>query len=237
MKHLLSIFCFAFLIFSCAKNTSNLTVIGKVKDLKKGTLYLQSIQDTLLIKLDSTNIDNKTSEFELKTTLNEPEVLYLTLDDNSKELRSIPFFAEKGLIEINTSLKQFGINPEIKGSKYQETLDNYYKVISRFKNQNLELVEARLQAQKDDDTIAYNNALKDSENLVKRNYLFSVNFALNNKESHVAPYIALSEIYDANIKYLDTIYNALPDSISKSKYGKALYDYIGERKTFENVSQ
>lgn len=234
MKQFLSIICITFIIISCGKDSSNLIIKGKVKDLKKGTLYLQNIQDTLLVKLDSTEIDASTSEFELKTALDEPEILYLTLDDNSKELRSIPFFAGKGLIEINTSLKQFGVSPEIIGSKYQETLDEYYKVTSRFKNQNLELVEKRLQAQKDNDTITYNKAIKDSENLIKRNYLFSVNFALNNKTSRVAPYIALSEIYDANIKYLDTIYRALPDSISSSKYGKALYDYIKERKTFED---
>ena len=85
MKHLLSIFCLTFIIISCAKDSSNLIVTGTVNDLKKGTLYLQHIQDTLLVKLDSTEIDAATSRFELKATINEPEVLYLILDDNSKD--------------------------------------------------------------------------------------------------------------------------------------------------------
>ena len=45
---------------------------------------------------------------------------------------------------------------------------------------------------------------------------------MNNKDSEVAPYIALSEVFDANIKYLDTLYNVLPKDIALSKYGKEL---------------
>jgi hypothetical protein len=48
---------------------------------------------------------------------------------------------------------------------------------------------------------------------IKRKYLFATNFALNNRKFEVAPFIALSEIYDINIKYLDTIQNqCLPSS-------------------------
>ena len=62
--------------------------------------------------------------------------------------------------------------------------------------------------------------------IVQRSYLYSINFALNNKDSEVAPFIAVSEVYDANVKYLDTINNVLPPKIANSKYGLILKDYI-----------
>ena len=65
---------------------------------------------------------------------------------------------------------------------------------------------------------------------MKRKYLYTVNFAITNKEYEIAPYLAVSEIFDANIKYLDTIYTSLKPKVRKSKYGKALKDYIEERK-------
>ena len=42
--------------------------------------------------------------------------------------------------------------------------------------------------------------------------------------------MAVSEIYDANIKYLDTINNQLTPEVKASKYGKQLQDYINKRK-------
>ena len=45
---------------------------------------------------------------------------------------------------------------------------------------------------------------------------------------------ALKEINDAQIKYLDTIYVSLPDSIAESKYGKQLKSLIEERRNLEN---
>jgi len=57
--------------------------------------------------------------------------------------------------------------------------------------------------------------------------------ALNNKHTDVAPYIALTELYDRNIKYLDTIYNALTPEIQNHKYAKSLNEFIQERKKEE----
>ena len=73
----------------------------------------------------------------------------------------------------------------------------------------------------------------ESEKIVKRKYLFAINFAMNNKDKEIAPYIALSEVYDANIKYLDTINNALSPNVAKSKYGKMLSEFIQKRKEAE----
>ena len=49
----------------------------------------------------------------------------------------------------------------------------------------------------------------------------------------MSPYIALSEIPDANLKLLDTINKMLIPKVAKSKYGKRLNELISERKKTE----
>jgi hypothetical protein len=72
-----------------------------------------------------------------------------------------------------------------------------------------------------------------SDNLLKRRYLFTVNFALNHKQSEVAPYLALTELYNAKIKFLDTINNVLTPQVKASKYGKNLQQFIDNIKKAE----
>ena len=43
----------------------------------------------------------------------------------------------------------------------------------------------------------------------------------------------VSEVFDANIKYLDTVYNNLAPKVKKSFYGEELKSLIKERKTLE----
>ena len=54
-------------------------VTGKIEGLRKGTLYLQKIEDTLLVNVDSTLVKGSPN-FEFKTLINTPEVFYLYLD-------------------------------------------------------------------------------------------------------------------------------------------------------------
>lgn len=231
MKHA-SFFLIVLLIFSCGKKESDLTVTGTIKGLKKGTIYLQQLKDTTLVILDSLVVNGE-QPFELHSDLEEPEVLYLMLDKNGAENSRIAFFADKGITEINTTLKHYGFNPKIKGSKQQEKLEEFNSIISKFNNQNLELIKERFEAQLSKDTSKINAVNKKAENILKRKYLYAINFALNNKDSEVSPYIAIAEIYNANIKYLDTIYNTLPKDIANSKYGKELDLHIKKRKQEE----
>jgi len=64
----------------------------------------------------------------------------------------------------------------------------------------------------------------------KRGYAYAINFALNNKDSYVAPYIALKEIPNANIKYLDSIYTLLTPEVANSKYGSELKSLLESMK-------
>ena len=83
-----------------------------------------------------------------------------------------------------------------------------------------------------------NQFLKDSitiieDNITTRKYLYAVNFALNNRNFEVSPFVALSEIRDVNLKYLDTIQKSMSPKVAKSLYGKKLIQLYQERKKLE----
>jgi hypothetical protein len=229
---LLSIVVFA----SCSekKSTKNFVLTGNIKGLKKGTLYIQRINDTVLVAIDTIKINGDshfTSEFDLQS----PEMLYLFLDrgvSNSVD-NNISFFAEKGKMDIETSLDFFTADVKITGSKNQELYDEYKKVVSRFVDQDLDLIEKRINALKDNKIGDAARIEEEQKGILKRKYLYTTNFAVNHGDYEVAPYVALAEIYDINLKYMDTIQKSMTPKVAKSLYGKKLNDFIAARKRDE----
>ncbi len=231
-KHL-SLVILALLMMACSKDSDkNFTLKGTVKGLKKGVVYLQKDGDSSVINLDSMKISGE-SEFTLHANLEEPRLLYLKLFKNDGEEHYIPFFADKGLTEINTSLKNFNFDAEISGSKQQEVLEEYLDIIDGFKNQNLDLIEASFLAQRDNDSLIIDSLNRKADQLVKRKYSFTIQYALNNRDSEVAPYLAVYEIPAANPKFIDSIYNSLTEPVKNSLYGKQLGDMISKRNSVE----
>ncbi len=111
--------------------------------------------------------------------------------------------------------------------------EEYKKIASRLIDQDLALLEKKFNAYKEGKTEEVVTINAQQENLLKRKYLFTTNFAVNHKDSEVAPYLALAEIYDINLKYLDTIQKSLTPKVSKSIYGKKLDALIKERRANE----
>ena len=222
------------LIYGCSKknNDANFVLNGNVKGLKKGTLYLQRDGKRSLITIDSVIVDGN-SNFTMSANIKEPIIMYLRLHKKDGKEHYIPFFANKGVTEVNTTLKAF-TNAKIKGSKQQELLNDYLKIMSDFNNQNLELIKAKLEATKQSDSLVLDSILKRSNRLLKLKYASTINFALNNNNSEIAPYLALYEIPDANIKFLDSIYNKLTPEIKESLYGKRLGKALIDVKTTSN---
>lgn len=229
---LLLVFC---CLAACSTEEKNLTVTGKVQGLKKGTLYLQKIEDTSLVTLDSIVINGQ-DDFQLEGYIESPQILYLYLNkvDNNIYDDRLLFFGEPGEMIVNTTLKDFETDAIIQGSVNQEKLNEYRNMMQRFNSRNLELIQSNLMAQKNQDQAGVDSTQRAHNNLLKRRYLFTVNFALNNKDLEIAPYLAISEVYDANIKYLDTIYQSLTPRIKESKYGQSLEDFLKERNAKES---
>ncbi len=236
MKKSIIAFVALALLASCSKKESadNLHITGNIKGLKNGTLYIQRIVDTSLVAIDSVKIDGNSS-FERDIKLESPEMLYLFLDrgvTNSMD-NNILFFAEPGNINIETNLDNFIYGAKITGSKNQELYEEYKKINSRFNDENLAMVEPRFKAIKRQDQKAIDSLDTKQQSNIKRKYLYATNFAINHKDYEIAPYIALAEIYDINIKFLDTIQKSMTPKVAKSLYGKKLTKYVADIKKQE----
>lgn len=225
-------------ITACSDKENNLLVKGQVKGLKKGTIYLQKIEDTLLVNVDSVMIDGD-ANFELGDYLESPQIMYLFLEkvDNAEFKDRIEFFAEEGEVTINTTLKNFGVDAKVIGSANQQKLMDYKKMMQRFNDKNLELIQKNFEAQRDNNEELIISTNEEFDKLLTRKYLYTVNYAVNNKDLEIAPYLALSEVFDANIKYLDTIYSSLTPKVKKSKYGKDLKSFLKERRKNEKLAE
>ena len=232
MKKLILALLSLFILASCEnKPETNLQITGVVKGLQKGTLYLKKMGDSTFITLDSIKIDGK-SEFESNIDLKSPEMLYLFLDRGETKSgdNNLMFFGEPGKINIATDLEYFYSKAVITGSKNNELFENYKKITSKYNEQQLELTVAKINALKNKQMDLIASIEEKSSVITKRKYLYAINFAVTNKDYEVAPYIALSEINDATVKYLDTIQKSMSPKVAKSRYGVMLTKYVGEIK-------
>lgn len=231
MKKILTLLTLSILILSCGKEHKNMVVKGQIKGLKKGTLYLQKMIDTNIVSVDSIKIfgDNN---FLLSDDVASPEMYYLSYKGAVKG-KKLMFFGEEGEITVNDNLEQFGFKPEISGSKNQDVMNEFYKINQKFKMRRLDFIKKDYEAQATKNTKAADSLVKEYERMVRKRFLFTTNFAISNKDFEAAPYIALSELFDANIYLLDTINNSLTSKIKKSTYGKQLQKFITDVKTKE----
>jgi tetrahydrodipicolinate N-succinyltransferase len=127
-------------------------------------------------------------------------------------------------------LKKFYADAKITGSKNHELLQKFNEMNQKFTTENLTLIEKRL-----NNEFNFNQKTADSineayEKLLIKKYRFTANFSDTHGEYEVAPYIALSEIADINISYLEEVAKKLSPKVANSKYGKMLTKHIEERK-------
>jgi hypothetical protein len=224
MKKLIGSLLIISILISCnGKKNGNMVVHGTIDGLKKGTVYLEKLKDTTLVSVDSISL-NGTNTFTLTDNVESPEVYNLTLSEKPDE--TIPFFGEKGEITINTKLSKFAVGAKIKGSKNQELLDEHKAMLRKFNDKQLDLIKEKFDAQKNNDSELLAKIEKKENNLVKRKYLYTTNFAIQHGKFEVAPYIALTDLYYANVKLLDTVNKSLSKKVKKSKYGLELKKFI-----------
>ena len=233
MKKIIAVLVVSILMVACSsEKEGNMIVEGNIKGLKKGTLYLQKMNDTALFSVDSVDVFGD-GNFKLTDNVISPEMYYLTFKGNTNEKR-ILFFGNKGTITLNDNIDTFGFDTEIIGSENQVVLNKFTKINDKFKNQRLQFIKKEFDAIKSKNADSIAKVKTDFDRMIRRKYLFTTNFALTNSGSEAAPYIALTELYDANIKLLDTINKSLSEKVKNSTYGKRLNTYITEIKNKEN---
>ena len=204
-------------------------VIVEVKELKKGTLYLERVLDSAIVTVDSIFIGREEAVV-LQANLNHPELFYVLLDRNQTDDidNRIPFFGQAGKISIQTTLDDFLTKAKITGSPTQEIYDAYLQVIRQFNNEELDLLAAYLQAQVRENSDSLALVEQQTASLSKRKILFTVNFAVNNSNSVIAPYLALSELSSVSKSLLDTIATSMSEDVANSRYGMLLTEYLSE---------
>ncbi len=230
MKKILLI-CLLLLIIACSqeKELGNMIVQGKIKGVKKGTLYLKKMRDTVIVSVDSIRLFGKDT-FTLTDNINSPEMYFLSLDQNKSILS---FFGEEGVISINDQVEKFGVSPVIEGSSNQKVLEKYKETASKFQAKQLDLLAANMQAQKENDLETSQSLRKQAEKQNLKKYIYTINFALNNADKEAAAYITLTELVNANVKYLDSINNSLTKKVQQSFYGEKLKKFITDIKETE----
>ena len=210
-------------IISCSSNENKMTISGNVEGLMKGTLYLQYEKDSTVVNIDSVYLKGQ-SNYKLTTNIKEPDIYYLYLEKEDGDSLNdiIPFFGNKGEIEINTRLSTFDSSYEIKGSKNSYLLQEYNSIMRQYNSQNLDLLEIFYNAQIENNQKRIDSVNSELENLIRKKYLYTLNFSITNSENEISPYIAVSQIPDANIELLRKLYDTLPLVVKDSKYGKIL---------------
>ena len=210
-------------VVGCSREGDNtMYVKGKIKGLKKGTLYLQKQMDSLIVSVDSVFVEG-TDSFVLRDDIESPEMYYLALGGGNKK---IAFFGEKDTVSISSDLEKFALKAKISGSENQARLDKYYDMAKKFNDQNLDLIKEEFEARKKGSQDSIDAVEEKMKNWTRRKYLYTTNFAINNADFEVSPYVALTELTDANVTLLDTINNSLTDEVKASKYGKQLDRFI-----------
>ena len=231
MKKLLPYIIVVSFVISCGENhNGTMTVNGNIDGLKKGTLFLQKMKDTLLISVDSIQL-NGTSDFILADNIESSEIYYITLGEKPEE--QIMFFGEKGEITITSKLAKLTTSAKITGSSNQLLFEEYKEMSSKFNGKQLDYIKERFEAAQAKDQELVLEIEKSQNNLIKRKYLYTTNFALTHSNAEVAPFLALTELYNANIKLLDTINNSLSSNVKASKYGIQLDKFVNNIKKNE----
>ena len=207
--------------FCSSPSSKTMNVSGSIEGLRKGTLYLQKLQDTLLVTVDSLQV-NGNSEFTLGDNLESPEFYFLALNKSDQDslTEKILFFGDRGEIKINTLLNTFSSSAKIEGSKNHDLWTEYQSVIKKFNNQNLDLLEDYLEQEGD---FAANNRQQvfdeKSSTMLRRKYLYTINYAMNNADKEIAAYLGAYELSNAGTVFLDSLYSTLSSEVKMSKYG------------------
>ena len=218
----------AVLLYACSEDNKNtMYVKASVKGLKKGTFYLQKQLDSSIVSVDSVSV-NGSDHFVMSDEVQSPEMYYLTMGNSANK---IAFFGEKDTVNILTQLDLFSVRAKVTGSVNQEKLDQFYDMRQKFNNQKLDLIKEELEAKKSGVEDSIVKVAEKMKNWERRKYLYTTNFAINNGNYEVAPYVALTELVDANISLLDTINNSLSPEVKASKYGMQLDDFVREIKS------
>lgn len=233
MKKVLLLLIIITSVASCSKsNSSNFSISGTIEGVKVGKIFLQQLQDSALVSVDSAEFKGN-SDYTLTTNINGPELLYLHLDvKDGKEFNDrFMFFAEDTVMTMNSTLANFEKDAVVNGSKNQDIYKVFKDNNNRLNKVYTDLVKRSLSLTDKTRT----PEIADSINIAYEKYLtkkilYAINYSQLHKDKEVAPYILVTEASEANPILLDSIYKQMPKKIQTTVYGKQLSVLIDNNK-------
>lgn len=144
-----------------------------------------------------------------------------------------------GVIEINTNFEDsnnignYKRSFELKGKRNIELIKEFNIYEEQFMSERDKLVDKRKVLIELNEFEKVDSIQKLIDALLFKSYLFTANFAINNSEYEVAPYLATKKIPDARLEILETIEKELSDKVKKTHYGKLFQKLLKRRKTSE----
>ena len=140
-----------------------------------------------------------------------------------------------GVIEVNTILNSnvlgnYKSSFEVKGKKNIELMEKFKIFEKQFISKRDELDDKRKIFIEINDVERVDSIQNLLDVLQYKSYLFTANFAMNNSDSEIAPYLGVKKIADAKIKILEAIEEKLTEKVKKSKYGKIFLELVENRR-------
>ena len=232
MKKFIALLSLIVIAASCGSDNNDsglMTINGNIDGLKMGRVLLQKVEDTVLVTLDSVSLDGK-SDFELQTNLSEPELMFIHLDvrDGAEFDDRISFFAEDTVLTLNSTLENFEKGTVISGSKNNDILQEFNKNKVKLTEVYTELVKRSIiidQAENPDPE-ELEKLDKDYSKYLRKKVLYAINYSNRFPDKEVAPYILITEAFDANPVLLDSSFQNMTKKIQSSRYGKQLSELI-----------
>ncbi len=220
------VLAFAALSFSACNNakkssdenfTVNFDIVDAQGDL---TLVMQHRRAGDWVKDDSVVLKN--GKGTLSGHIDFPELYYFVIKEKQGYM---PVWIDKGNITVKTDLMHMR-NPEVKGSKAQDSYMAYQDSINGFSQKENAMGQDYSAARKNDDQAKMDEIVKAYNRLQDEKNNYMIGYAMRHNKDVVSAFIVMNNSYSLNLNQLDSVVSAFDPSIDNSYYVKHLKERV-----------
>jgi peroxiredoxin len=222
MKNALLLAAFAAILASCGTGRgTRYEIAGTVKDIDTGLVYLQKMDTTGWVTMDSAVI--KKGEFEFSGKVSAPDRYNFSIRGKSQ---AFPFFLENSPIRVTLHADSTALL-EVTGSlgqdvfvKYNKSNDSIQNLINGLDDSFREAesrMDSAMMKKLDDQYTAYDDAMK---KLV-------VDLVKNNPKTPSGPWLVIRNLYRFELPELDSLASVFDTTLYSSFFYKAVKKRIG----------
>jgi hypothetical protein len=228
MKKIILLAASAIVLYSCNKlGEGEYEITGTVNGMKTGLVYLEKQNPMGMGALAIDTVKIVDGKFEIKGKTTEPEIHFIQID---KVQGKVPFILEGGEITVavdKDSLFKSKLGGTYSNEEFTKFNNETYKIqkkVIAFKTKN---TAAMTQAQQTNDTVTMNRIGKEFDliqsSIQKDMSDYTFNYPKTHPKSFISVLIAQMMLGNPeHEKEVPAIYNALDESLKKTKPGKAI---------------